>query len=451
MGESPQSLYRASSDVIFVLGAGVDRVLGLPLLNTLFRDLSGFASGSGKAINKAIRDHCKSLRFDLQTYSGDEAENLGQKLLGSHQHLLATIQSALEKHPDAANANLVTVRTLMMKLAAIAGENELDEATVTQLSKLAGDADSGVGDTLLDTDKIAFRPKVRQAIKTLFSQVSTEIPSLTRQEQDAFAEVIAILSNFEDLMGSLFAGYFTKNIPNQKKYFYLAWLLWAYIRHHEEAGRVNLDRSFYKTLSEVGKGAGIITFNYTDFFYGDVRPSNGYFHGDCKAFIRFHKREYVTNNVQARDATTLDRMEAFIDGLHVDWTTDPPEVSLPAFVPPLAVKPIICTEYLERWYECGKAIKAAKTIVIVGYSFSVADEHFNDLIRKGNKNANLLVIDPDINAVATRVCETVDYNKNGLIPSNIAGLECRSGGRLRFVRAKAEEVKSTHLEALLRG
>ena len=52
----------APSDVLFVLGAGVDRVLELPLLNTLFRDLSNFVLGSGKEINQAIRDHAKQRR-----------------------------------------------------------------------------------------------------------------------------------------------------------------------------------------------------------------------------------------------------------------------------------------------------------------------------------------------------------------------------------------------------
>ena len=424
-------------------------MLGLPLINTLFRELSEFVRVSGKSLNKAIRKHVKNIRFDLQTYDGDQAENLGQKLLGSHPQLLPLILAALDKHHDPANANVRAIKTVMLKLSAIAYENELDEAMVAQLSQLAGELNSGVGDTLLDTEHIAFRPKIRQAIKTLFATVSGEIPNLNRDEQDAFAEIIAILSNFEELMGSLFAGYFTKHLANQKKYFYLAWVLWAYIRHREEAGRSNRERSFYKTLSEVGIGGGVITFNYTDFFYGETRPANGYFHGDCKTYIRFDTREYVSNNVQARDAITLERMEAFIDDLHVDWTTDPPEVTLPAFVPPLAVKPIICTEYLDRWYECGRTIKAAKTIVIVGYSFNVADEHFNDLIRKGNKEAKLVVIDPNCDAVVNRVCQTLRYDRTALRSVEVSGLELKMGGRLTFVKAKAEDITSGQLMELL--
>lgn len=49
MPETRQPIRKASSDVVFVLGAGVGRILGLPLLNTLFKGLSEFVRGSGGA------------------------------------------------------------------------------------------------------------------------------------------------------------------------------------------------------------------------------------------------------------------------------------------------------------------------------------------------------------------------------------------------------------------
>jgi hypothetical protein len=202
-------------------------------------------------------------------------------------------------------------------------------------------------------------------------------------------------------------------------------------------------------LSEVGPGGGIITFNYTDFFYDEGRPLNGYFHGDSRSFIRFHTREYVNNNVLIKSASTLERMLDFINSLHVDWGTDPPEVSLPAIVPPLAMKPIICSEYLERWYECGQTIKKAKTIIVLGYSFGIADEHFNDLIRKGNQAAKLIVVDPGLDAVVKRVCQIVNHDKDTLRSVTVQGLQCKAGGRLTFVKAKAEEITSTKLLRLL--
>jgi hypothetical protein len=442
----------APNDVVFVLGAGVDRVFGLPLLNTLFHDLGEFARGAGKGINAAIRRHAKPLPLDLQTYGGDQAENLGQKLLGSDPDLLRRIISALDKHRDAANPRVSTVRTLMKKLSVIANENELNETIMAELSRLVGQTDAGVTDTLLDPNHIAFRPKAREAIKAVFTEAVTEIPDLTPEERAAFVEIIALLSNFEELMADLFTGYFTQHVPDQRKYFYLAWLLWACIRHKEEAARSKRDLSFYKTLSDIGvSGENVVTFNYTDFFDDRTRPRNGYFHGDCKAFIRFRTREYVVNDVELKNATTLERMESFISGLQVDWKAEPPLVSLPAIVPPLAMKPIICTEYLDRWYECGQTIRRAKTIVIAGYSFSVVDEHFNDLIRKGNRDSKLIVVDPSLEDVVRRVCRIVDQNPTELDSATIAGLECQRAGRLTFVKARAEGVNGTQLRELLRG
>jgi hypothetical protein len=449
MTEVRQNGPHAGRDVLFVLGAGVDKVLGLPLLNTLFKELSEFVQGQGKAINEAIRKHAKGVPIDLQSYSGDEAESLGQRLLGSHPHLLPRIMAGLDKHPDAQSENIAVIKSIMTRLSHMKSENDLDETFVSQVSKLAGESATGAADTLLDTRHISFRPKIRGAIKTVLSQASGEIPNLTPEERKAFNEIIEVLSNFEELLGSLFIGFFTKHIPDQKKYFYLAWLFWAYIRYRESSGRAHREQSFYKTLSEVGPGAGIITFNYTDFFYDNARPTNGYFHGDSKSFIRFHTREYVTNDVQFKGANTLNMMATFLNDLSIDWQKDPPEVSLPAFMPPLAVKPIICTEYLERWYECGEKIKRAGKIVILGYSFSVADEHFNDLIRKGNRHAKLIVVDPNMDGVVGRVCQIVNHDRARLRPGTVQELECLSDGRLTFVKAKGEEINGVRLVALL--
>ena len=140
------------------------------------------------AVNKAIRSHVKSLRFNLQTYGGDVAENLGQKLRGSHPHLLPRIFTALERRPDADNANVAAIKAIMTKLSAIADENELDAALIAHLSPLIGEESGCVRDTLIDTNHIAFRPKVRQAMKALFTQVSREIPNLTREEREAFGK-----------------------------------------------------------------------------------------------------------------------------------------------------------------------------------------------------------------------------------------------------------------------
>lgn len=93
--------------------------------------------------------------------------------------------------------------------------------------------------------------------------------------------------------------------------------------------------------------------------------------------------------------------------------------------------------------------KKARKIVIAGYSFSIADEHFNDLIRKGNQRAALIVVDPSLEDVVRRVCQIVGQNAAELEAKAIAGLECKTAGRVTFVKAKAEGLRSAELRELL--
>lgn len=87
---------------------------------------------------------------------------------------------------------------------------------------------------------------------------------------------------------------------------------------------------------------------------------------------------------------------------------------------------------------------------ILGYSFGIADEHFNDLIRKGNVTAKLIVVNPDMDGTATRLCQRLRQDRAILRLAEVRGLETLSGGRLTFVKAKAEEIDRLRLAELLR-
>src|SRR5258708_40110771 len=71
------------------------------------------------------------------------------------------------------------------------------------------------------------------------------------------------------------------------------------------------------------------------------------------------------------------------------------------------------------------------------------------MIRKGNKIARLIVVNPDIEAVVNRVCQTLDHDETGLQVGNIQGLECLQDHRLTFVKPKAEQITSPLLDAIL--
>ena len=48
-----------------------------------------------------------------------------------------------------------------------------------------------------------------------------------------------------------------------------------------------------------------------------------------------------------------------------------------------------------------------------------------------------------------RVCQTVDQEKATVRSATLRGLQCQIGGRLTFVKAKAEEINSARLMTLL--
>jgi hypothetical protein len=435
-------------ETVFVLGAGVDVPFGLPTMTGLVGELARFASGDGKPVHDALRKHAKGMRFSLEKHTGDEGERFAEGLLSNRAHLLAPIQSALAKHPDPDSEVIQAITKVVEQLDSINTSNQLDAETVRVLAHVGGEDGLGAeDDTLLDTRGIGLSAAPRQAMRRIFQGLIRDVPGLTDDEKTALGEMVAAVSNFEEMLGDFFSGFFTKSVANQKKYFYLSWLFWAFIRYRAAEGKANRENSLYPVLSEITNGDSIITFNYTDFFCDQTRPTTGYFHGDAGSYIRLDTREYAANDDVVRQAETVAAMAAFIQGLDTDF--DAQRVHIPGIVPPLAVKPVICTEYLDRWYRCGEKIRAANRIVIIGYSFNLVDEHFNDLVRK-NHGARVVLVNPQASAIEESVCRALAFDRGGLNDMTIAGLRCRKGRNVTFASAKAEELTADKIGALLR-
>jgi hypothetical protein len=66
-----------------------------------------------------------------------------------------------------------------------------------------------------------------------------------------------------------------------------------------------------------------------------------------------------------------------------------------------------------------------------------------------NQDAKLIVVDPNLEGTVNRVCQMLSHDKTRLRARKIEGLECKADGRLMFVKAKAEEIDSKKMMALL--
>lgn len=434
------------SGTVFVLGAGVDCALGLPIMNNLFKRLHEFSENkdTGKVIDSALRGKAPYLQFRLKNYAEAEGENIGAKLLGTHSHLLEKLIPALKKFPDQGNDRITAVLDMLMRLDKIRGENLLGVDTTATFAKMGGNTFPGSHGTLLNEQHMLLNPVARQAMQSVFVTAVENI-TLSPEEKAAFAEVVTVLLNFEEMLGNFFRGFFVSNPADQKRYFYLAWMFWAYIKLLAEDGLKKRAQSFYSTLSEVAGKDDIITFNYTNFFCDNTRPSLGYFHGDFASYIHFADRHYDTVDPKFLRAKTPQAIADFINEMPVDWTTQPPTVGIPALMPPVSMKPLICAEYLEKWHWCSERIKSASVIIVIGYSFAAVDEHFNDLLRKGNRTAPVVIINPDLNSTTENVSRIFGFDWTNVKSEVIGKFECLRVARFLFVKAYAEEVSTEDL------
>ena len=443
-----------NQSVTYILGAGVDKQLGMPLANELIRDLGTFATGPGKPVADAIRGHLPRLRFSFAKYSGEQGENFAERVLVEDPQALTTAKAALdryaENHRGEGPEHVEALRTVIGALEDIRDKNSLEDHTLQGLAQISGDdhQQSG-GDFIFNPRGLALTPVVRQAFRKTF-QGLVQSQDLSEGERETLTTMALSMMNVEELLGELFSGFYTQHKTHQKQYLYVAWLCWAYLRLKMEEALTGGVSPLYQHLATLPENSSIITLNYTSKFLPAATRAEVYsFHGDCLSYIRFDTRRLVNDDESLLRATTVDSIAAFISSLAMDLDNN--RLFLPGIVPPLSVKPVICREHLDTWYRCGRAIDSASTIVIVGYSFNMADEHLNDLLRKrrGASDVKIVVVNPDIDGTSKRFCAIAGQAFDQLDNLTKADFSCRKAGNLLFVNATTEQLTSDSLGQLL--
>jgi hypothetical protein len=122
---------------VYVLGAGVDFPLGVPLARQLLPALASFTKGEGKDIDQALRKKLPRFRFSFDRHVTDQAETLGERLMSDSGGLGDKLLGALATHPDQ-QSDVVGVLTNVVKgLKRVGSANRIDEATAATLARLA--------------------------------------------------------------------------------------------------------------------------------------------------------------------------------------------------------------------------------------------------------------------------------------------------------------------------
>lgn len=407
-------------------------------------ELAAFVKGEGAIVDKTLRKKLPRLLFTFDRHAGRQSDTLIGQLFTEADDMVPTLTAAADRLR--ADENLAPIGDLIHQLCAMASSNQLTGKSLHALAQFVGDTGQ-VGDveSILDPSKISLSQTPAAALRTAFQLALIRGQDFTKRERELFEMFILSTSNIEELLSYYFTMYCVGKASDQKTYLYLSWILWAFLRV-KSGSKVPRSGTIYTRLSTLG--GDVITFNYTNFFLAGADQVK-FFHGRLDRYLRVDDRRVVSGTQALRSATNADSIASFIDQLRLD-VADLPHVDLPSIVPPVAFKPVMSREQLRVWAEADAVLERADVVVIVGYSLAMADEHFNDLLRKSNPRSRVLVVNPDLDTVMRNACRILDIDNSSLATTVRNEHDVLASGRLIGVRARADELDEDLLSAALR-
>lgn len=113
---------------------------------------------------------------------------------------------------------------------------------------------------------------------------------------------------------------------------------------------------------------------------------------------------------------------------------------IPTFLPPLQLKPVLSRKYIEVWYKTWEVISAADKIIVLGYSCSLHDEHFNSIVKE-NRSAEIIVVDKNIDVVATNLCSILGLDIRRFTTLMIQGKNAKKyDNRITLIESDINEI-----------
>jgi hypothetical protein len=434
-----------------ILGAGVDRTTGIdfPLANSLLADVARFLEGPGKNVETALRDMLPGLRFNFNSMIARAVDKIATREPCEQKAMVQRVQDAiahLGAEQDGVRKHGELIIRLFNKLATIAEESQLDADTEALIREVfPKDADDLIdSDSILDVHKLSlsdtFKTVLKRTLKLGFSSERHEVA----------AALGADMLNIETLLVEKFLGFYNDKPADIKNYLYIAWALWAYLVAKQ---REVLEAHAATPLPFYGHVPGdlrAITLNYTAFLERRLGATNTiYFHGGLSDYVRMDTRDLLPVD----DILNCDPA-AFIRDVvtpNVDVSSDDLRQQrhvIPALVPPLRLKPILSHKYIEVWSQASDWVKQAEHVVVVGYSFNNADEHFNDILRcHFDRRIDVVVPEAMSTQFVGRMEKIFGTAADQYTKIKVRGFDALKAKKVRLIAAKAGNVNLAELFA----
>ncbi len=434
---------------LLILGAGADRTTGIefPMANTLLPAITQYLDGDGKAVDAALRDALPGLRFTFVRLINNAVDNLTNREIGELKSVIKRVQVVVDSIADDSSIvkkqGMLIVR-LFNKLVGVATESQIDDETYNLIKEVfpedAQDIDSH--DSIVDIHKLPLSETFKTIFKTTLKQ------SLTTSSNDVATALGMDMLDVEKLLIDKFLGFYNNKSSEIKNYIYISWCLWAFLVHRQEKVLSTYNGSPLPFYGNIPAGIKAITLNYTSFLEKTLGRENCvYFHGGLAEYVRMDTRDLIPiENIAGCNPAQLITDEVAPNIVVTDENTENQRHVIPALVPPLRLKPILSHKYIELWHKASEWVQQADKIVVVGYSFNAADEHFNDIMRV-NHGKKFDVVGPCVHdqAFIVRIEKVLGVPTGNWTNCNVQNLPAKKAGSVRLIKANADEVNLSEL------
>lgn len=432
------------SELLLITGAGVDRTTGIdfPLANTLIADVTRYLDGPGRAVDEALRKMLPGLRFSFNNMIARAVDKIATREPYEQKAMVQRVQDAIANLPpekDAVRKHGELIIRLFNKLAQIAEHSHLDDETEALIREVfPKDADDLIdSDSILDIHKLSLSDTFKAVLKRTLKM------GLSGDRHEVAAALGSEMLNIETLLIEKFLGFYNDKVPDIKNYLYISWSLWAYLVSKQQGVLENHQDTPLPFYGEIPNSIRAITLNYTAFLQHKLGIDQTiYFHGGLADYVRMDTRDLlpIDNILECDPAAFIREIVAPNVDLSQEDITQQRHV-IPALVPPLRLKPILSHRYIDLWSRASNWVEEARHIVVVGYSFNNADEHFNDILRCHNdKHIDVVVPEATSPYFVSRMEKVFRTAANQYSKARVNGFDALQANKVRLIAAKAGDI-----------
>ena len=320
-----------------------------------------------------------------------------------------------------------------------------DQYLFARLKSRTHDADELIdSDSILDIHKLSLSDTFKTVLKRTLKL------GLSSERHEVAAALGADMLNIETLLIEKFLGFYNDKPADIKNYLYIAWALWAYLVAKQKEVLEAHAASPLPFYSQVPDDLRAITLNYTAFLEQSLGAAKTiYFHGGLSDYVRMDTRDLLPVD----DILNCDPAKFIREVVtpNVDVSADDLRQQrhvIPALVPPLRLKPILSHRYIELWSQASEWVKQAEHVIVVGYSFNNADEHFNDILRcHPDRRIDIVVPEATSTHFLARMEKVFGTAANQYNKIKVNGFDALKAKKVRLIAAKAGEVNLSELFA----